>query len=56
MAELIRISVDTLLHTLTILDREERKRRALSVIGRFESGIPDLALQHDRYLEEEYGG
>ncbi len=33
---------------------EERKRRALSVIGQYTSGVDDLALEHDRYLEESY--
>lgn len=54
MAELIRISVDALLRSRPLLDAEERKRRALSVIGRYTSGINDLALEHDRYLEESY--
>jgi hypothetical protein len=55
MAELIRISVDLLLHSRIPLDPEEKRRRATSVIGQFKSGTPDLALEHDRYLEEAYG-
>ena len=55
MAELIRTSVDALLHTRMIMGPDERKQRALSVIGQFESGVPDLALEHDRYLEEAFG-
>ncbi len=54
MAELIRLSVDTLLRSRVVLDSEERKQRALSVIGRYTSGLNDLALDHDRYLEESY--
>jgi len=53
MAELIRASVDALLRE-RIIDPEQRKQRALSVIGQFESGTPDLALEHDRYLDEVY--
>ena len=55
MAELIRISVDTMLNSRATIDGEERKRRALSVVGQFRSGVSDLALEHDRYLEEAYG-
>ena len=54
MAELIRLSVDTLLRSRVVLDSEERKQRALRVIGRYTSGLNDLALDHDRYLEESY--
>ena len=55
MAELIRQSVDAMLHSRAIIGREERMRRALNVVGQFESGVPDLAREHDRYLEEAYG-
>lgn len=55
MAELIRISVDLLLHSRVEPNLEEKRRRATSVIGQFTSGTPDLALEHDRYLEEAYG-
>ncbi|CUS03550.2 CopG domain protein DNA-binding domain protein [Candidatus Promineifilum breve] len=54
MAELIRMSVDTMLRSRPFLDTEERKRRALSVIGQYTSGVDDLAREHDRYLEESY--
>jgi hypothetical protein len=33
---------------------EERRRRALAAAGRFRSGITDLSLNHDRYLEDDY--
>jgi hypothetical protein len=36
-------------------DREELKRRALAAIGRFRSDVTDLAAEHDRYLDEEFG-
>lgn len=54
MAELIRTSVDALLRERMVIDLEQRKQRALSVIGQFQSGVPDLALEHDRYLDEVY--
>jgi len=54
MAELIRQSVDTLLDSPETIDREERKRRALSIIGMFRSDVPDLSTNHDEYLAEAY--
>ena len=36
------------------IDREERTRRALSIIGAFSCGVDDLAVNHDRYLAEAY--
>lgn len=54
MAELVRISVDALLRERTVIDSDERKRRALSIIGLFESDVSDLARNHDQYLDEAY--
>lgn len=53
VAQLIRMSVDALLATTPLLDSEESRARALSIIGRFD-GPPDLAAEHDRYLDEAY--
>lgn len=53
VAELIRISVDSLLASRPIADREELKQRALSLAGQF-SGPADLAEEHDLYLVEAY--
>jgi len=38
------------------VDREERTRRALSVVGRFDSGSGDGARNHDRYAFGEDDG
>jgi predicted transcriptional regulator len=35
---------------------EERKRRALSIAGRFHSGISDLSDNHDQHLAKVYEG
>jgi hypothetical protein len=51
VAELIRISVDTMLATTPVVDREQMKERALALAGRF-SGPVDLAENHDAYLVE----
>lgn len=55
MAELIRRSVDKLLESPEIVDWEESKRRALSIIG-LVSDVPDLSTNHDEYLAEAYEG
>ena len=55
VAELIQQSVDILLSTTDMTNREERKRRAIAAAGRFRSGLPDLSTGHDRYLTETYG-
>lgn len=31
-------------------DIAERRQRAIAAAGRFESGVPDLSIEHDRYL------
>lgn len=52
MAALVRASVDSLLQVSGQVSREERRRRALSVVGRYRGGPRDLAERHDRYLEK----
>lgn len=54
VAELIRQSVDSFLSSRGIMSQEERKRRALSVIGIARSGLGDLSVNHDKYLAEIY--
>jgi hypothetical protein len=55
MAELVRQSVDVYLRSAGPPGRAERKRRALAAIGRFRSGVSDLSVNHDHYLEEAFG-
>lgn len=54
MAELIRASVDRSLRDRGYVGREERKRRARAAVGRFRSGLGDLAAEHDRYLDDAF--
>jgi hypothetical protein len=54
MAELIRRSVDSFLKVNVHGGPKERKRRALAVIGRFRSGVSDLSVGHDHYLDEAF--
>jgi Arc/MetJ-type ribon-helix-helix transcriptional regulator len=54
MAELIRQGVELLAQQDQKPDREELKRRALSIVGKFNSGKTDIAEKHDEYLAEIY--
>jgi hypothetical protein len=55
IAELIRRSVDSYLGMQKQLDQNERRRRALTVAGKYSSGSSDGSVEHDRYLTEIYG-
>lgn len=54
VAELIRQAVDNLIKASTVIDVEERRKRALDAAGRFRSGLRDLSTKHDKYLEEAF--
>ena len=54
MADLIRTSVDEALRGVPTLSPEERRQRALRVIGQFGSAPADLSRRHDAYLAEAY--
>ncbi|MGI5837935.1 MAG: ribbon-helix-helix protein, CopG family [Chloroflexota bacterium] len=51
VAELIRRSVDRLIEEL---EQDEKWRRALSIVGRFDAGPEDVSENHDNYLVESY--
>jgi len=38
----------------SMIDPEERRRRAIAAAGRFRSGLTDLAAKHDLYLADAY--
>ncbi|MFH1703713.1 MAG: ribbon-helix-helix protein, CopG family [Nitrospirota bacterium] len=54
VAELIRQAVDNLIKASTLIDVEERRKRAIDAAGRFRSGLRDLSTEHDKYLEEAF--
>jgi len=54
IAEIIRQAVDNMIKTSTVIDMEERKKRAIDVTGRFSSGKRDIAKEHDKYLAEAF--
>jgi len=55
IAELIRQAVDTVIRTNTTVDIEERRKRAIDIVGRFSSGKRDISRKHDTYLVEAFG-
>ena len=48
MAEVIRQAVDAWMLP-TRLEQERQRALALSVIGRFKSGLPNFSETHDQY-------
>lgn len=54
IAELIRRSVDQYLGGKLGSNREELKKQALSIVGKYASGQDDIGANHDRYLADIY--
>lgn len=54
VAELLRRGADLVLSEEGPVSREERKRRALGAVGRFPDTASDVAVEHDRYLDDAY--
>ena len=54
IADLVREGVDLYLSSRKRPDRNELWERALSVVGRFSSGLTDVSREHDRYLAEAF--
>ena len=53
VSELIRQGIGLLLKNSSIVDIEERKKRALQAVGKFRSGSTDISEKHDEYLEKD---
>lgn len=54
MAEVIRRLLDEAPQLVVGASEEERRARAIAVVGRFASGESKISAQHDRYLGEAY--
>lgn len=54
IAEIIRQAVDTVIRTNTMVDIEERRKRAIDIAGKFSSGKRDISRNHDAYLAEAF--
>lgn len=53
VAALLRRGADLVLESRNGDTGEDRRRRALAVVGQF-SGGPDVAVRHDDYLDEAF--
>ncbi len=36
-------------------NRRTLYRQGLSIVGKYKAGVHDISIEHDRYLEEEFG-
>ena len=54
MAEVIRDAVDGAIRASAGTVSEERRKRALEIIGKFRSGKRDVSKKHDAYLTEAW--
>ena len=54
VAEAIRRAIDVMTRSRSAMDAEERRRRALRIVGKFRSGKRDVSKRHDAYLTEAY--
>ena len=52
VAEVVRRAVDRQIASRLEPPEAELRRRALEVVGKYDSGLGDLAEQHDDYLAE----
>jgi hypothetical protein len=51
IAEVIREGVD---YIVAEAERKKNMRGFLNLSGRFSSGLTDVSISHDKYLEEDY--
>ncbi len=52
VAELIRQAVDGLIKSGVVVDIEEKRKRAMDIVGRYSSGKRDISREHDIHLSE----
>jgi len=55
LAEVIRRGLDDVLARAAVAPQAELERRAIEIAGRFASGGSDVAIEHDKYLDEAFG-
>jgi len=54
VAELIRQAVNGVIRSGAGVAAEERRKRAITIAGRFRSGKHDVSEKHDKYLSESF--
>jgi hypothetical protein len=52
MAEVIRDAIDGVIRPEAGTVPEDRRKRALDIVGKFRSGKGDVSKRHDAYLAE----
>jgi metal-responsive CopG/Arc/MetJ family transcriptional regulator len=52
MAEVIRDAIDRAIRSEAWTAPEDRRKRALDIVGKFRSGKKDVSKRHDAYLAE----
>jgi hypothetical protein len=53
-AEVVRQAIDAMIQANPAGDFEERRKRALGIVGKFSSGRSDVSRKHDEYLAEAF--
>ena len=54
MAEVIRDAVEGVIRSNAGTVSEERRTRAIEIVGKFRSGKKDVSTQHDAYLAKAW--
>ena len=54
MAEVIRDAVEGTIRSSADVISEERRKRALEIVGKFRSGKKNVSRKHDSYLAEAW--
>jgi len=54
MAEVIRDAVDEVIRSNRHGVREEKRKQAVEILGKFRSGKRDVSKKHDIYLSEAF--
>ncbi len=53
-AELVRRAIDVMIKSGTAADPEEKRTRAIEIVGTFSSGKSDVSRKHDEYLADAF--
>jgi hypothetical protein len=54
VAELIQKSINRYIDEPDRVITDEQWERAFAIVGKYNSGVPDLGTNHDKYLAEIY--
>jgi len=54
LAAVVRRAIDMMLKAAPAEDREDQRKRALEIVGKFRSGRSDVSTSHDSHLAEAF--